>query len=217
MPEAELTLWMEQLAISARAAAGDAAHDFAHTERVVKSAVSLADAEGASLEVVLPAAWLHDCVTVPKDSPDRTRASVLAADRAIELLGRLDYPVEHFEAIRHAIAAHSFSAGIAPVTLEAKVVQDADRLDALGAIGIARCFCVGGALGRTIYHPEDPFCEQRDPDDTQFSVDHFFAKLFRLPETMWTRSAREEAGRRAAFMRCYLRQMGMETGKPVPW
>ena len=60
--------------------------------------------------------------------------------------------------IRHAIEAHSYSAGIAPRTIEAKVVQDADRLDALGAIGLARCIAVGAALGRPLYEPDDPFC-----------------------------------------------------------
>ena len=127
---------------------GDPGHGMVHLRRVVGTAVALAAAEGARLDVVLPAAWLHDCVHVAKDSPDRKRASRLAAARASEFLEREGYPAARLPEIRHAIEAHSYSAGIPPATVEAKIVQDADRLDALGAIGIARCIAVGAALGR---------------------------------------------------------------------
>ncbi|HEY1014227.1 MAG TPA: hydrolase, partial [Herpetosiphonaceae bacterium] len=108
--------------VRAEMAAADAAHDLAHIHRVVAVAKALAAGEGADPAVVVPAAWLHDCVSVPKDSPIRAQASRLAADRAAALLAEHGYPAEHLDGIRHAIAAHSFSAKIEPATPEARVV-----------------------------------------------------------------------------------------------
>lgn len=120
------------------------------------------------------------------------------------------FPEGKTEQVAHAIEAHSFSAGIKPQTIEAKIVQDADRLDALGAIGIARCFLVGGSLNRTLYHPSDPFCSEREPDDSLWTVDHFYEKLLKLSNTMNTASAKKEAGRRAEFMKVYLERLKEE-------
>ncbi len=191
-------------------AATDAAHDLAHIRRVVASARHLAALEGADLRVVLPAAWLHDCVAVAKDSPDRPRASRLAAGKAGAWLRLNDYPAVAIPAIEHAIAAHSFSAGIPPQTLEAQVVQDADRLDSIGAIGIARCFVVGGMMGRPIYDETEPFPLEREPDDLTATVDHFYTKLFTLEGTMQTAAGRELAARRTAVMRDYLQELRNE-------
>jgi len=193
--------------------ADDAAHDQAHIHRVVKSAIQLAENEQADLNIVIPAAWLHDCVVVPKDSPQRSQASRLAAATAVDFLQSIDYPKRYLADIAHAIEAHSFSAGIPTETIEAKVVQDADRLDAIGAIGIARCFMVGNAMGTSIYNDNDPFCIERQPDDRNYSVDHFYAKLFTLIDTMKTEAGREEAEQRNAFMQDFLRQLGTEIGK----
>ncbi len=193
----------------------DAAHDRAHVRRVVATARDLAREEGAERAVVVPAAWLHDCVVVPKDAAARAQASTLAAERAARFLAEAGYPAPWIPAIRHAIEAHSYSAGIPPETPEARVVQDADRLDALGAIGIARCFAVGGALGRALYDPEDPFCADRPPDDGTYVVDHFYAKLLKLPATMQSEAGRAEAERRVRFMRQYLRALGREIARGV--
>jgi uncharacterized protein len=188
----------------------DPGHGPAHLERVVASALRLAAEEGARVEVVLPAAWLHDCVHVAKDSPERAQASRLAADHAVRFLESAGYPPGLLPAIRHAIEAHSYSAGIAPRTPEARVVQDADRLDALGAIGLARCIAVGAALGRPVYEQHDPFCRAREPDDRGASVDHFYAKLLKLAGTMQTAAGRREAERRTAFLRSFLAQLESE-------
>ncbi|MCB9420219.1 MAG: HD domain-containing protein [Ardenticatenaceae bacterium] len=188
----------------------DAAHDLSHIRRVVHNALALAEEEGADLAVVVPAAWLHDCVVVPKDSPLRSQASKMAAETAVTFLRTQSYPAQYLEGIAHAIAAHSFSAQILPETIEAKVVQDADRLDAIGAVGIARAFIIGGALGRPIYDEADPFCQQRQPDDFVATVDHFYTKLFKLVDTMQTTAGRREAARRTRFMRDFLAQLGRE-------
>ena len=192
------------------AAGGDAAHDREHVRRVVRNAAALAAAEGARSEVVLPAAWLHDCVTVPKDSPQRAAASRLAAAQAVAWLREWGWAEVLLPDIAHAIEAHSFSAGIAPRTIEARVVQDADRLDALGAVGLARCLMLGGELGRPLYAALDPFCEQRPPDDRAACVDHFYAKLLTLEDTMQTAGGRAEARRRTEFLRQFLAELRRE-------
>ena len=188
----------------------DAAHDMQHIERVVLMARRLAESEDADLAIVLPAAWLHDCVTLPKNAPNRHEASRLAATEAVRFLQSIAYPAQYLDGIAHAILAHSFSANIPPTTLEAKVVQDADRLDAIGAIGVARCLMLGGVLERPLYHPADPFCETREPDDLTYTIDHFYRKLLKIGQTLHTTAARAEAERRNAFMTTFLSQLRHE-------
>ena len=170
----------------------------------------LTDIEKSNSLVTLPSAWLHDCVAVAKDSPLRAQGSKMAAEAATKFLGGNGYPDELLPEVFHAIEAHSYTANIPTRTLEAAVVQDADRLDSLGAIGIARCLLVGGRLNRPLCDNEDPFCDGRDPDDGQFTIDHFYAKLFKLPATMKTRAGRDEAQRRADLMQRYLDDLRKE-------
>ena len=188
----------------------DAAHDINHIRRVVKNVRYLTDIEDANPLVTLPSAWLHDCVAVPKDSPLRSQGSRLAAEAATEFLAEISYPDELLPEVYHAIEAHSYSAAIPVRSKEAAIVQDADRLDSLGAIGIARCLLVGGRLNLQLISQEDPFCDQREPDDSQFTIDHFYAKLFKLPDTMQTEAGRTEAQRRARLMQRYLDDLRQE-------
>jgi len=192
----------------------DSGHDLGHIHRVVIAAKRIATSEGARSEIVVPAAWLHDCVNVPKNSSGRRLASTKAADRANTFLRDAGYPEGLLPSIRHAIEAHSFSAQIPPETIEAKVVQDADRLDALGAIGIARCLMVGTDLGLQLYSPQEPFPSTRQADDTTFIVDHFYLKVLTLADTMQTAAGRAEALKRAQFLQHYLEQLAVELGLP---
>lgn len=209
--------WQELFAtLLTRHTATDAAHDPQHVLRVVANARRLTQAEGADWRVVMPAAWLHDCVVVPKSSPDRQRASCLAARQAVEWLTAHAWPQGRLEEIAHAIEAHSFSAGIAPRTLEAMVVQDADRLDALGAVGLARTLLLGGEMGRPFYAADDPFCAVRAADDSRFTLDHLFTKLLKLEGTMQTAAGRLEARRRTQFLSGFLSQLGSEIGATWP-
>jgi uncharacterized protein len=204
----DLIFWQPRLRALASQPGNDSAHDLAHIDRVAATATRLARLERADISVVIPAAYLHDCVQIAKSSPDRARASNLAADRAVSLLRDAGYPARLLEAIHHCIEAHSFSAAIKPTTLEAKVVQDADRLDALGAIGIARCFATPSA--REFYSGHDPFCKTRTPDDARYTLDHFYSKLLRLPDSLQTASALDEARDRTAFMNAFLVQLASE-------
>jgi uncharacterized protein len=191
---------------------GDPAHDISHVQRVVQNTLRLTGAEGGNPSITVPAAWLHDCLTVAKDSPLRKQASRLAADEAVRFLRSIDHDESLLPAIHHAIAAHSFSANIPCETLEARIVQDADRLEAIGAIGIARCFLTGGAMGTPLYDPSEPFALERDLDDKRYTLDHFYVKLFKLADTMQTDAGRAEARRRTEYMREYLQRLGEEIG-----
>ena len=192
--------------------ASDPAHDISHVRRVVQNTVRLTEAEHGNALVTVPAAWLHDCVSVAKDSPLRNQASKLAATEAVDFLQSTGYPDELLEQIHHAIEAHSFSAGIETKTLEARIVQDADRLEALGAIGITRCFLTGGSMGTPLYEASDPFASNRDPDDRRYTLDHFYCKLLGLTETMKTEAGRAEAIKRTDYMKAFLQQLSREIG-----
>lgn len=185
----------------------DAAHDIEHVKRVVKTAKQLCDKENADIAIVLPAAYLHDCFTYPKDHPNRKQSSAIAAKKAIAYLESIQYPQHYHDAIAHAIEAHSFSANIRPNTLEAQIVQDADRLDALGAIGVTRCIQVSTHFNAQLYNDDDMFAKERELNDKQFTVDHFQTKLFKIVDTMNTESAKLEANKRKAFMQTYLKQL----------
>jgi uncharacterized protein len=201
-----------QTHIASIASVEDPAHDLAHFKRVVHLAKTICEKEKADPWVVVPAAWLHDVVIVPKNSPLRKQASRLSAEKAIEFLCQIQFPSLYYEAIAHAIEGHSFSANIEVKTLEAKIVQDADRLDGLGAIGIARCFATAGLLKRAFYSDEDPFCERRTPDDSQFTLDHFYQKLFKTAETLRTEAGRAEGKKRVQVMKTYLNFLKEEVG-----
>lgn len=187
----------------------DSAHDLQHVKRVVRNAHEIGLEEGADLDILIPAAWLHDLVVLPKNSPDRNQASRISAEKAAGWLRGKGVSDSRISQICHCIEAHSFSAGIEPKTAEARILQDADRLDALGAIGIARCFVTGAGFGSAFYHPEIPLPLEgrREADDSRYSLDHFFTKLFKLPETMHTATARKIAENRTAFMKAFTEQL----------
>lgn len=199
-----------ELKIAQVASNDDPAHDLNHFKRVVKMAKKLCAQEKAKLEVVLPAAWLHDLVIVPKNSALRSQASKLSANEALKFLNEINYPKEFYQEIAHAIEGHSFSANIETKTIEAQIVQDADRLDGVGAIGIARCFATAGLMKRSFYCEEDPFCDNRNPDDQNYTIDHFFQKLFKTAETLKTKSGQAEGVERIAVMKKYLDNLRSE-------
>lgn len=192
----------------------DSGHAYDHIQRVAVNARLIGRTEGASAYIVLPAAWLHDCVPVAKDSPLRNQASRLAADHAAELLHGIDYPAEFSQAIHHAIVAHSFSARIPCETIEARVLQDADRLEALGAIGMARCFMTAAAMKQELYSEIEPFPVSRIPDDRQHAIDHFFVKLLGLPSSMQTDYGENLGWDRVRVMIAYLQALEEEIGLP---
>jgi uncharacterized protein len=170
----------------AHTADADGSHDVAHILRVWNNACMISAEEGGDPTILSAGVILHDCVAIEKDSPLRSQASRLAAQKARTVLGELGWRRREIDEAAHAIEAHSFSAGVTPVSLEAKILQDADRLDAIGAIGVARCFHVGGRLGRALYAPLDPEGRERALDDARYTLDHFQTKLFRIADGFQT-------------------------------
>jgi uncharacterized protein len=182
----------------------DGSHDIAHILRVFRNAMRIHQVEGGDGKVLTAAVLLHDCVAVEKNSPQRTEASRLAAEKATGILDGLGWSGRDIAAVAHAVTAHSFSAGIAPETLEAKILQDADRLDAIGMVGAARCFYIAGRMGSGLYDPLDPLAEHRALDDKAFAIDHFAVKLFKLADGFQTATGRMLAQERHVRLKTVL-------------
>ncbi len=199
------------------AADADAAHDLAHSDRVWSLARNIAIGDGVELTpVLLCAAYLHDLVSLPKDHPKRDKAATMSATAAGPVMQALGLTPTEIARTRHAIEAHSHSAAAPASSIEAKILRDADRLEALGATGIARCFAVSGSLDRMLFHPDDPFARGRDLDDRRYALDHFAVKLLKLPDTFLTATGRKLAEERALRMRRYLADLAAELGNPPP-
>ncbi len=185
-------------------------HDFTHTERVVNLCKLIGKTENADMLVLETAALLHD---LGRDA-ERKDPSIDHAAESAKIAGRilpqLNYPQEKLDQTLYAIKVHRFSKGVIPTTLEAKILQDADRIDVCGAMGIAMTFSYGGAHGRLMYDPTDPFAENREPDGHFYSLDHFYKKLLKLPEMMHTEAGRKIAKERTSFMRLFLEQLRKE-------
>lgn len=189
----------------------DPAHDLQHIMRVYHNAELIGKQEGADMEILLAAALLHDLIVYPKGSSKRSKSSDDSADMAEKILKGFKYPKDKIDRISYCIRTHSYSKGLVPQTLEGKILQDADRLDALGAVGIARTFSVGGTEGRLFYNPKDPFCRSnRKADDMQWTLDHFQKKLLKLQTTMHTSTGRKIARERTKFMKHFLKQLEKE-------
>jgi uncharacterized protein len=185
----------------------DGSHDVAHLHRVWKNCCQISQDEGGDQQILCAAVLLHDCVAVEKNSPQRHLASRMAAEKAGIALATLGWSDENINKTAHAIEAHSFSAAIPPQTLEAKILQDADRLDAIGMIGVARCFYIGGRMRSALYDAADPLAQQRQYDDKRFTLDHFETKLFKLQEGFQTAAGRRMAALRTERMRRFLSEL----------
>jgi uncharacterized protein len=217
----------------------DGSHDLGHFRRVWKAARYINEQEGAALEcatqaratqegatlegatqageaadplILLAAAYFHDLVSLPKNHPQRADSSRLSAERTVLLLESdfPDFPREKIEGVRHAIHAHSFSAGVRPLTAEARILQDADRMEAVGAIGLARVFYTAGQLGQRLFDDGDAMAEGRQPDDKKFALDHFQVKLLKLPALMNTAAGRQLAEVNASYLREFLKKIKKE-------
>jgi uncharacterized protein len=191
---------------------GDPAHDFSHILRVCKNALIIGQEEGADMQVLLLAALLHDVGSEKKHITEHGESDGLGRKAVVAFLESIGLEEEAREKVLYAVDVHRFSKRIVPVTLEARILQDADRLDALGAVGIARVFLTGGTLGRELYHPDDPFCRAREPDDGKWNLDHFYRKLLKLELGMHTESAKMLAAARTAVLRRYLLDLEEEIG-----
>ena len=170
-------------------------HDYFHMERVANMAKEIATLENANPFICEAAAWLHDVGDKKLFSnPDKAIEEMHLFLKSISMTNT---QLNELDTIIHSI---SFSKGRLPETLEGKIVQDADRLDAIGAIGIARTFAFGGANQQLIYHPEN----------TSTSIQHFHDKLLKLKDLMHTETAKTIAADRHQIMENFLKQFSKE-------
>jgi uncharacterized protein len=199
------------IAFAKSAMAADSAHDFSHCLRVLANAQNIAASEGGDLEVLTAAAFLHDIANLPKNHPESHLSSERSSEKADLILRDLGMSEEKRVLCKDAILCHSYSRGLTPETLEGRIFQDADRLDGIGAVGIARTFVVGGATGRPMYSIDDPFIENgRVPSDKDNTLDHFYVKLFKIGEKMQTPTGRRMALERTERMRKFLAEFKEE-------
>lgn len=188
----------------------DSAHDFDHIMRVYKNAQKICKNEKITPKLVLCAVLLHDFISYPKSDKRSKLSSIKSAEASKKILKKYDFTEDEIQIISDAIRDHSFSQNKTPKTIEGKILQDADRLDAIGAIGIARVFAVAGSENRPFYSPEDPFCKKRSPDDQKWTLDHFYKKLLLLESLMNTKSGKSEAKRRTIILKNFLSELKKE-------
>ncbi|MEQ8291375.1 MAG: HD domain-containing protein [Roseovarius sp.] len=190
----------------------DGSHDEAHLFRIWRNVEKIASGEGGDMEILLAATLLHDCVWIDKGSSQRDMASRLAAAKAQEVLSGLSWKHDRIRQVCHAIEAHSYSAGITPISLEAEVLQDADRLDSIGFMGVARCFYVAGLRRASICDAIDPAAGNRPLDDHAFALDHFQTKLMKLGANFRTVTGARLAAKRSKDLEDFYRGMLAEVG-----
>lgn len=214
-PPRHASLWRE---VAKRCDANDLAHDAEHVLRVYAWAIKLAPEAEANVDLAGAAALVHDLINVPKESEARREASERSARASLPLLDEAGYASAEVDAIVDAVITCSWSKGLAPRSALGRVLQDADRLDAIGALGIARTLITSGAMAArgklelSFYDPADPLAEARQADDRRYSLDHFAVKLLRLATGMHLPSAQKEAARRQERMREFLEQLKQEIG-----
>jgi len=195
--------------------AGDPGHDVEHALRVARVGLLLGG-DAIDPREMIAAALLHDVVNLPKNHPDRALASEQSEAVSVEWLLELGFDDDAAHRVGDAVRTHSFSRGEKPTSLLGEALQDADRLEALGVIGVFRTISTGSRMGAEYFDASDPWAESRPLDDRRYSIDHFFTKLFGLAATMLTEAGRQEAARRAYVMRELLEDLSTELGVPLP-
>jgi len=184
----------------------DASHDIYHFRRVANNAFHIAShypQDVVDRYVLLAGAYFHDVVNVPKDHPKRKQASKFSAEKAAKILREMGFDQAKIPGIEHAILTHSFSAKIEPRTLEAKILQDADRIDSFGTVGILRTLYVAGRLGRSLFHTEDPLAKDRPLDEQRYSLDYLQSKTMVMPKGLKTEAGQIIAGPRVEIVKTF--------------
>jgi uncharacterized protein len=186
----------------------DPSHDMAHALRVLANAEYIAQFEGGDLEVIIPAALFHDAVNYPKDDPRASYSAEESSRLVGGILEKIPYDRTKIARVSQAIIEHSYSNGIRSESLDSKIVQDADRLEATGAISIMRTFASSGQMKRRFYDPDDPFCSSRQPGN--YAIDLFYNRLLRVKDLMNTETAKRMAEQRTEFLYDFLGQLERE-------
>lgn len=188
----------------------DPSHDFQHIFRVYNLALQIGKKEKADLDILIPAALFHDTVVYMKNHPNSKNETEESAEATRSILeSHKDYPQDKIEKVLTCIRQCSFSKGIIPDLLESKILQDADRLEATGAISIMRTFASGGQMNRPFYDPTDPFCK-KGSIPFRSGIDLFYRRLLVVEKGMYTNYAKQIAKRRTDFLKTFLKELKME-------
>jgi len=183
-------------------------HDFSHTERVYNLAIKISEGENVDLDIVKAAALLHDIARKKEDENKCICHADEGARMAPIILKEMNFPEEKISKVAYAIKIHRHSSDIIPKTKEAAVIQDADRLDALGAITIARMFSTGGKNNRPLYKPEIAIPSLKEvykKNQVTSTIHGFYEKILKItPETFKTAKAKEIAKERYKFVQEFL-------------
>jgi uncharacterized protein len=194
----------------------DPSHDINHTLRVLILAEKIGMKEKADLDIVSASAIFHDVIVYPKNHPKRLYSSKESADFARNILIKEKlFPKEKIEIVGKSIELCSFTRGVKPDFLEARILQDADSLEAMGAISIMRTFSSAGQMNKIFYNNTDPFCKKRKPDDNNYAVDLFFSRLLVVFERLHTQTAKALAKKRLNFLYSFLRQLEFELSQCI--
>ncbi len=190
----------------------ESGHDFDHVMRVLALAERLARAEGADVEIVRAAALLHDIARADEDAANSGDHAQMAAERARTLLLERGVAPERAEQVAHAIAAHRFRGSTTPQTLEAKILFDADKLDSIGAIGVARAYAISGTLNQRLWSEVAPdVVATRDQHNSHHTaVAEFVVKLSKVRERVHTAAARQIAEERHVYMAQFFDRLARE-------
>jgi len=191
---------------------GFSSHDYSHVLRVYNLCKIIGKGEGINIDmdVLEAAALLHDlCRGYEKEDAGINHAE-MSANVAEQILKKIGFPKDKIPKVVYAIRTHRFTKGILPETIEARVLQDADRIDTSGAIGIAMIFAYAGAHNRAIYSIDDPFAKKRKLDDNKYALDHFFNKILKLPNVIHTEVGKKICEKRIKFVKLYLEQFKKE-------
>jgi len=190
----------------------DYAHDFLHAKRVMNLCKHIGEEEGGNLKILIPAGLFHDIIIYPKNDPRSPLAQEESADLAEEILKKEFncYTQGEIEQIKKIITECSFSKNIEKTCIEGKIIQDADGLEAIGAVAIARTFYSSGQMIRPFYNESDPFCEKRKPLPKDFALDLFPARLFEIRNRLYTQTAKRIAKKREDFLHRFIEQFKEE-------
>lgn len=190
------------------------AHDWHHVERVARLAETFAEEYDVNDNVLLPAVWLHDIGRAREDRGEISDHAEWGARESGKILSDLDADGETIEAIQHCIRAHRYSNDVEPETREAEILSDADNLDAIGAVGIARLFSYGGELGQPIHDPDlPPEADDSTGGATQFN--HLHKKLLSLHDRMYTETGREMAAERHTYVAEFAERLEQEVAGDI--
>jgi uncharacterized protein len=181
-------------------------HDITHTLRVRNLCLHIGSIEGGDLEILEASALLHDIGRPAELQNPGVDHAAISAELAQGILKEAGFPDEKIPSVIYAIENHRYSSNIEPASLEARILQDADRLDISGAVGAAMTFAYTGAFGRQMYHIDDPMAENREPNDKEYALDHILSKLMLLPGSMHTDTACDMVKQRNEFLNEFINQ-----------